>query len=500
MQNKKVLRDLKSFLKGEILSDANSIKHFSKDQGVFIKKPGLVLFPKNKGDLKNLMIYIFNLAKYGNVLEVVPRGRGNNGRGTAISQDLLVVLGNNFDKILEIGDDFVNVEAGVDFNFLNEKLKKDYGVFIPFNINTRKSLSVGGLVSQNIYGSNVIKYGSIQNYVKSLKLVLSNGEELKLESLDKFGLEKKLKLENSEGDIYRKIFKIYLQNRKFLGGFPDNIAGVYNIKNIDKFGLFNLAEILVGSNGTLGFITEVCFRTVSLPRYNVSTYCYIQDLTNIANIIRKSLKLDPSDIKIINETNSIKKMFSDKKSGNVILIEFNGDDANFIIEQIENCCQIFREYSSDVKIIYSKEEQNILSKHSIGDFSFCLDVVVKIDNFNEFIANLKKVYSKLNFSFSIGENIENLNIQVSPLAAQKSKDDIINIFSKVLKLAKNHGAYLGGNFGDGLILGVFLGEFLDKRFFKISQDIKKVFDPYLILNPYIKLKLSPNILYKFLSR
>jgi FAD/FMN-containing dehydrogenase len=164
-------------------------------------------------------------------------------------------------RILELdgknGD--VTVEPGLNYGKLQQTLQTHSRFLPPFPASLEYS-TIGGAIANNAGGEKSIKYGKTKKYVSRLRLVLANGEVIETRRLSKRELNKKLGLATLEGEIYRNLDTLIEENHDLIGemeiGVTKNAAG-YDLSAVKrKDGSFDLTPLFVGSQGTLGIVTE----------------------------------------------------------------------------------------------------------------------------------------------------------------------------------------------------------------------------------------------------
>ena len=147
----------------------------------------------------------------------------------------------------------VTVEPGINYAKLQQTLHT-HGRFLPPYPASLEYSTVGGAIAENITGEKSIKYGDTRSYVKSLRVVLANGEVIETVRLNKRELSKKLGLATFEGEIYRSVDTLLEEQSELLQQLERNVS--YNdagyalgkIKNRD--GSFDLTPLIVGSRDT----------------------------------------------------------------------------------------------------------------------------------------------------------------------------------------------------------------------------------------------------------
>jgi len=197
-----------------VFDDEEELKKHSIDMADFAGNPLLIVKPRTTEEVSKVVEYA-----YSKGIGVVPWGAGSSLTGAAIADNAIVVDMSRFDKIIEINDVewYLRVEAGVILDALNNRLK-EHGFFFPPDPASSFICTVGGAIAEGSGGLRCVRYGTVKDWVLALKVVLPNGKVAVL------------------GEPLSK-----------------NRAG------------YDLVHLFVGSEGTLGIITEAWLRITPIP-------------------------------------------------------------------------------------------------------------------------------------------------------------------------------------------------------------------------------------------
>src|SRR3989338_2613232 len=180
---------LQELIKGELLDDEATLNSYSKDASLFEIKPQVVIAPKNSEDVKNIVKFVSQHYEEG--LSITPRSAGTDMSGGAINESILLDMTKHFNKIIEVGEKSAKTETGVFYrDFEKETLKKD--LLLPCYPASRELCSVGGMVANNSAGEKTLLYGQTERFIKSLKVILSDGNEYEIKPINKKELDKKI--------------------------------------------------------------------------------------------------------------------------------------------------------------------------------------------------------------------------------------------------------------------------------------------------------------------
>ena len=263
----KVAHYLQEHLSGEVITNTDARKYFATDGSVFEVEPAIIVYPRNENDVRKATRFTWQLAERGRRVPITARGAGTDQSGAAIGEGIILVFPAHMNRILEFDakTGAVTVEPGLNYGKMQQALFT-HGKFLPPFPASIEYSTVGGAVGNNAGGDKSVKYGSTRKYVKSLRFVLANGEVIETRRLSKRELSRKMGLATFEGEIYRSIDKLIEENHDLVNSLPiavtKNSAG-YDLASVKgKGGSFDLTPLLVGSQGTLGVVTEIVLSVV----------------------------------------------------------------------------------------------------------------------------------------------------------------------------------------------------------------------------------------------
>ena len=297
-QRLRLAEELRTIIEGEVLFDEMSRLIYSTDASLYQIKPLGVILPRSDQEiLKTIQI----AAKYG--VPVLPRGGGTSLAGQTVLAGLVIDCSKYLNKIEEINpaERWVRVQPGIVLDNLNEVLKSHNLHFAP-DPATSSRANIGGMIGNNSSGVRSIRYGKTVDYVLDLSVILSTGEQLLLGALNARELEQKCAQEDREGEIYRRIRQILDENAQEIARrFPQVMrrVGGYNLDVLLQDKAFNLAQLIVGSEGTLAFVTEAKLKLEPLPTFTRVSVIHFDDLLRAIDAVPVILRHKPSAVEIL---------------------------------------------------------------------------------------------------------------------------------------------------------------------------------------------------------
>jgi FAD/FMN-containing dehydrogenase len=251
----KIAHYLNTHMLGEIIVNKNVREAFATDGSVLQYVPDMVAYPRATSDIRKITRFTWQLAEKGHTLPLTVRGAGSDTTGGAVGTGMIIATTPHLNRIFEYdaGQKLVRLQPGVTVNALNNALSL-HGTAIPELRWDHQQASVGGAIASQ---RNAVEY------VEQLEIVLANGDVLQTKRLSKRELDKKKGKQNFEGEIYRKVEALIEDNSDILDEMVSNdnrldhegYVGLEMVKR--KNGSFDLTPLFVGSQGSLGIISEM---------------------------------------------------------------------------------------------------------------------------------------------------------------------------------------------------------------------------------------------------
>ncbi len=524
-------KNLNSIIRGEIRNDEVTRSFYDHDYSIFKVKPEAVIFPKNSEDIKQLVKFVSRSREGGEAISLTARSGGTDMTGGPLTDSLLLVFTKYFNRILEIGKDFICVEPGVYFRDL-EKVLRAKGVFYPSYPASKDICAIGGMVSNNSGGEKTLAHGKTQDYVRELKMVLSDGEEHIIRPISEIELQKKIKEKSFEGKLYKGIADLIKKNKTLIESarpkVSKNSAG-YAIWNVWRNGIFDLNQLIVGAQGTLGIVTEAKLGTLPIPKHTRLVVIFLNDLTHLGDLVVEALKYKPDSLESYDDktfrlalrflpgiirnmkgnaillglsflpelglilTGGLPKM--------VILAEFVSDSEEELSSRLNDFKSSMARFSKAVRILRTEKEAEkywtirrqsfkLLHEHMKGKETapFIDDVIVDPKYLPEFLPKLNAILDryKSKLTYTVAGHPGSGNFHVIPLMDLKNPEVralIPKISEEVYSLVLEYQGSITAEHNDGLIRTPYLEKMYGSDVIKLFERVKRAFDPLDIFNP-----------------
>jgi len=537
-----IIEQLHLLLPGKVFTDDTTLDKYKRDASVFEMKPQAVVIPETTEELQKLVIFVKEHKRHNPELSLSVRAAGTCMSGGSLTESILIVI-EKFNKILKITAEEAFVQPGVYYRDFEKEIAK-YGLIYPPYPSSKRLCAMGGIAANNAGGEKSLQNGKAEDFVNELKVILNDGKEYSFRKLTLSELEKKLDLHTFEGEIYRESFRLFNKHydiiHKSKPQVSKNSAG-YNIWNVWDKRHFDLSKVFVGSQGTLGIITEINFKIVPKKKHRGMLICYLDNLNNLPEIVKTVLKYQPesfetfdnytfklalkyvtgfSNVLKISSMETIKRFMHEYMyvlvkgiPKLVLLIEFEEDSLHDINGKIHTLADELVNYENLVlRITKTAEERekywvirresfNLLRKKINDKYAapFIDDTCVRPEVFPQFLPELYRIFEKYQLQATIAGHIGNGNFHIIPLmdfSDPKEKEKLYRVAKEVFDLTSKLGGSLTGEHNDGLIRTPFLKYMFRPEIMRLFKDLKHIFDPLNIFNPHKKIDLTEEFAFR----
>lgn len=514
--------------KGDLIDNQAACAPYENDASIFELKPRLVVRPKDVEDIKSLVRFVAEHKDADPTLSLTPRAAGTGMAGGALTESIVLDV-TNLDHIKSVTAERAVVEPGVFYRDM-DKATKEIGVIMPSFPASRMLCAVGGMTGTNASGEMTLTYGSTRDWVKRLKVVLSDGNEYEFGPLTETELEEKKKLSGLEGEIYRRMHELLEKDYDLIKKAKPNVSKDstgYALWSVWDRKTFDLTKLFVGSEGTLGIFTEIEFALIKPKEHRKLVVIFLKDLKILSTLVGKVLAHKPEtfetyDDRVIKfimrflpdfvramKTGLIKLGLSFipeaimvLKGGFpklVLLAEFTGDTEEEAAQKAQAAFDDLKQFNLQMEIMQTPKEAerfwtmrhesfNILRKHSGKNKTapFIDDIIVAPEKLPEFMPKLDKIMAEYKLTYTIQGHIGDGNFHIFPLMNlhnARDRDIVMELGQKVFTLVFEFGGSMSAEHNDGIIRTPFLRQMYGDTIYHLFEETKNIFDPKHILNP-----------------
>lgn len=439
-----------------VFIDGEALRHYSHDETENLSYlPEVVLKPRTAKEISA----IFSICNQHRI-PVTPRGAGTGLAGGALpTKGGVVITTERMNSILEIDERNLQVttEPGVITQVLQNAVKEK-GLFYPPDPASRGSCFIGGNISANSGGPKAVKYGVVKDYVLNLEVVLPNGEII--------------------------------------------LTGANVLKNSTGY---NLTQLIVGSEGTLGFVTKIVLRLIPLPKYELLMLVPFASVDKASETVSAIFRagFTPSALELV-EIDALKIVSAMVESHAVpvnddiaahLIIEVDGNNMDVLMTEMEQIAELTTQNGGG-EVFFAEDAQQkaelwklrIRTAEAIklAGYSIEQDTVVPRASLPALIKGVKKIGAEQGFhAVCYGHAGDgNLHIRIKKEGTVNSYGDpeMTKSMRALFELVKGLGGTISGEHGVGLVQKPYMDVIFKPVQLELMRGIKKVFDPNNILN------------------
>ncbi len=439
-----------------VFSDEDKLLEYSSDETEDLSySPEVVLKPRTANEIAEII-------KYCNVknIPVTPCGAR-----TGLSGGSLPIFGGvalsaeRLNTIIEI--DERNLQAKVEPGVINQVFRdavEEKGLFYPPDPASKGSCFLGGNLAENSGGPKALKYGVTKDYVLNLEVVLPTGEII--------------------------------------------WTGANVLKNSTGY---NLTQLMIGSEGTLGIITKIVFKLIPLPTKDITMLAPFSSAEKACEAVSAVFRagITPSALEFIERdaidwtikyTDVEIQILEDVQAH--LLIEVDGNDIDLLYKDCEKIAEVMEQFDCGEILLAdseSQKEQLWKLRRAVGEAVKANsvykeeDTVVPRAELAKLLIGVKEIGAKYGFKSVCYGHAGDGNLHVNIIKGEMSDSDWNNKLTfgirEIFELTKNLGGTISGEHGIGLVQKEYLGIVLSDKNIELQKGIKKLFDPKEILNP-----------------
>jgi len=450
----KIINEIKGIVKDHrrVFTEEVDLYSYAYDASFGLYLPEIVVQPLTKEEISQI-VKLANREKIG----IYPRGHGTNlsGGSLAIKRGIVLDLTLMNDKLVIESDDLVAIVSPGIKTIDIQKKAEEYGLFYPPDPSSSHVSTIGGNLAENSGGPRGLKYGVTKDYVIGLEVVTPTGEVIR--------------------------------------------TGGKTIKNVAGY---DLTKLIVGSEGTLGIITEAILRLIPKPQATSTLLVVFNDLLKAGSAISKILTngVLPAKIELVDQA-SMQAVEAyqplglpvDKEA--ILLIELDGNPNGIIIERelVKNICRELG--AEEVRIAEDKKEEERLwhvrklispAISRIKPTKISEDATVPRSKIPELFARLKEIKEKYQLNLVVFGHAGDGNLHPNILADIRDKEEMKRVELAIEELFQAT-IYLGGTLSGEHGIGILKAPFMPLQFseteLKMMKLIKEAWDPKNIMNP-----------------
>jgi FAD/FMN-containing dehydrogenase/Fe-S oxidoreductase len=480
---------------------------YATDASIYQIFPLGVVLPRDDADVEATIA----IAREHGV-PVTARGGGTSQCGQTVNHGLIVDVSRSLRRIvsLDTAARGARVQPGIVLDDLNRELKR-HGLFFPVDPSTASRCTIGGMTANNSSGARSIRYGIMADNVAGIEAVLADGTRASFGPVSVNGVdgpERYRELVSRVRSIAaREAGEIDARIPKLLR----NVGG-YAIQTVRPSEPFNMAKLLVGSEGTLAFFTAIDLDLQPLPRAKALGVCHFPAFADAMRSTEALVALDPVAVELVDRTMielsreiaafaPIMAKYVQGEPGSLLLVEFTGDEPEPLARKLDELDETMSSLGfphAVVKLTDAAQQAEMWEVRAAGlnimtsmrgdakPISIIEDCAVPLQHLADYTERINAIFAKHGTTGTFYAHASVGCLHVRPVLNVKRDDDVGKlraIAEEAFALVREYNGAHSGEHGDGIVRSEFHREMFGDRIVAAFGEIKAAFDPRGTLNP-----------------
>jgi FAD/FMN-containing dehydrogenase/Fe-S oxidoreductase len=503
---------------GDVLFDPFSRGRYATDASFYQIMPAGVVVPRT---IDEALLALAICRDEGRI--VTPRGGGTSQCGQTVNDGIVIDFSKHLNRILSL--DVENrtcvVEPGIVLDDLNRQLKP-HGLWFPVDVSTASRATIGGMAGNNSCGGRSLRYGTMRDNTLSLDAALADGKLLH------FGEVPRDLAQLNSGDAGFELFRDMLalgarEAVEIADKFPQvqRRVGGYNLDAlVPRNAANNMAHLLVGSEGTLAFTTQVELKLWPIIRNKVLGVCHFGSFYEAMDAAQHLVKLRPIAVELVDRTMlslgreiaMFKPIISTAVRGDpdaVLIVEFAEEDTAENLRRLKQLGELMadlgfgwdqpqRKWGGVVEITEPALQTGIAEFRAAGlnvmmsmkqegkPVSFVEDCAVPLPHLADYTERLNAIFAKHGTRGTMYAHASEGCLHVRPVLNLKLEKDVKAmraIAEETFAMVREYKGSHSGEHGDGIVRSEFHETMFGPRIIEDFREVKHRFDPDNVLNP-----------------
>ncbi|MCC7426773.1 MAG: FAD-binding protein [Alphaproteobacteria bacterium] len=500
-------------LEGEVLFDPFSRGRYATDASIYQIEPIGVVVPRRRADVEAAIA----IAREEGV-PVLPRGGGTSQCGQTVGEALVLDCSKHLNRVLAIDAEArtATVEPGLVLAHLNAALRK-HGLFFPVDPSTHARCTLGGMAGNNSCGAKSIRYGLMADNVLAIEAILADGGSCRFAAqADNLGAAQ---TPPARLELVERLRALGTREAgEIAARFPRQLrrVGGYNIDALTPAaraaGRDNLARLLVGSEGTLGFFAALDLKLAPIKPRKVMGICQFPTFRKAMEAARHLVTLDPEAVELIDRTMidlgrriaiyrpTVDRMVQGEPQA-LLTVEFAGGEDGPLLAKLAELKAMMAELGHPGAVVEAVDAGfqaaiaevreaglNIMMSMK-GDgkpVSFIEDCAVDLADLADYTERLEAVFRRHGTSGTWYAHASVGCLHVRPVLNMKDGTDVRRmraIAEECFALVRDYKGSHSGEHGDGLVRSEFNEPMFGPRIARAFEAVKDAFDPKGLFNP-----------------
>ncbi|TMQ03397.1 MAG: FAD-binding protein [Deltaproteobacteria bacterium] len=492
-------------LRGEVLFDAFTRGRYSTDASIYQIEPIGVALPRDADDV----VAAIALAREDG-FPVIPRGGGSSQNGQPLGEAVVLDTSRHMNRVVAVdaAAGTAVVQPGIVLDELNRQLRPT-GWQFPVDVSTSAHATIGGMTGNNSAGTRSIQYGLMVHNVLEVEAVLADGTRAVFGEIDPAAVSP-----GRLAELTRTLRALYADNAGEIARRTPQVLRRVGGYNLDALGepRPNLARLLVGSEGTLGFFTQIKLKLSRIPKHRVGAVCHFDRFFDAMDMTRFLVELSPSAVELVDrkmiELARRLAVFRAALERHVrgapdaiLLVEFAGDELAPLVASLDRLEALLADHGYPGSVVRlpdaaSQAEMTAVRKAGLnimmsmkGDgkpVSFIEDCAVPLPHLAEFTDRLTRLFARYGTEGTWYAHASVGCLHVRPILNMKDPSGARTmraIAEEAFAIVKEYRGSHSGEHGDGLSRSEFHATMFGDRMVRAFEAVKDAFDPRGLFNP-----------------
>ena len=505
-------------LTGDAFFDAFNRGRYATDASFYQIMPAGVVVPKTVDEALRALAICRDQGRI-----VTPRGGGTSQCGQTVNDGIVIDFSKHLNRIisLDVDNRTCVVEPGIVLDDLNRQLKP-HGLWFPVDVSTASRATIGGMVGNNSCGGRSLRYGTMRDNTISLDAALADGTRLH------FGEVPRDLANLNLGDAGRDLFRDMLalgerETTEIAERFPkvQRRVGGYNLDAlVPRNAANNMAHLLVGSEGTLAFTTQVELKLWPIIRNKVLGICHFGSFYEAMDAAQHLVKLRPIAVELVDRTMlglgrdiaMFRPVIDATVQGDpdaLLIVEFAEEDQADNLQKLKQLSELMsdlgfgwnnpqRKWGGVVDVVEPATQAAISDFRTSGlnvmmsmkqegkPVSFVEDCAVPLPHLADYTERLNAIFVKHGTRGTMYAHASEGCLHVRPVLNLKLEKDVKAmraIAEETFEMVREYKGSHSGEHGDGLVRSEFHETMFGARIIEDFREVKHRFDPGNVLNP-----------------
>ncbi|MGO9108240.1 MAG: anaerobic glycerol-3-phosphate dehydrogenase subunit C [Thermoguttaceae bacterium] len=515
-QRERIQEDLRGLISGDVRCDDLFCQLFSSDGSIYEIRPLGVVRPRSTADVAACVQYAAEKR-----ISLHARGAGSGMAGESLGPGLVVDFSKYLRRIIRIETESVRVQPGIVHERLNAHLRPRGRIFGPDPANTAVT-TMGSMIAIDASGSRWLKYGSVRRHVESLQVVMADGQAME------FGREPivagaSIDSNPRKRELINRLSAILAASTDVIRSqqpkSPLNRCG-YNLADVVSENSIDLAGVMVGSEGTLGLITEATLATQAIPRHRGVVLLLYESLDKAARSVPLILPWHPAacdlmdrrHLSLVRESEVRFDLLIPAEAEAALLVEFEGDEPQEMRDQMRGLIdgvqqqarlafgsrQAFDQEETELFLNLPNRAMPLLYrlKGPSRPVPVVEDVSVPPDILPDFLVRTQNVLKRRQVTASLLCHAGHGQLHIQPFLDLDDPNDVQRMRLMAEDLYEEVFS-VGGTIGGEHAYGLSRTQFLQRQagpLYEVLRQVKQIFDPENVLNPWKIISDDPELM------